>query len=155
MEKPAPRLPLQLPIEFRKNYSRKADYGDLKNISLTGAFLIHETDEIVINATWGLGESLVGGTVTPDSYTLQKDTLTLLERNIATKTVMTIRAVQEVREVPIPAPMQALSALNDEQVNAVAVLVQRLESEMGWPVDIECAFKDDTLYLLQCRPITT
>lgn len=49
MEKPAPRLPLQLPIEFRKNYSRKSDYGDLKNISLTGAFLIHQTDEIVVN----------------------------------------------------------------------------------------------------------
>ena len=49
MDKPAPRLPLQLPIEFRKNYSRNPDYGDLKNISLTGAFLIHETEEIVIN----------------------------------------------------------------------------------------------------------
>lgn len=49
MEKPAPRLPLQLPIEFRKNYSRKSDYGDLKNISLTGAFLIHNSDEITIN----------------------------------------------------------------------------------------------------------
>lgn len=49
MEKPAPPLPLQLPIEFRKNYSRKSDYGDLKNISLTGAFLIHNTDEIVVN----------------------------------------------------------------------------------------------------------
>jgi hypothetical protein len=50
MDKPAPRLPLQLSIEFRKNYSRKADYGDLKNISLTGAFLTHEsTDEMLIN----------------------------------------------------------------------------------------------------------
>ena len=49
MEKPAARVPLQLPIEFRKNYSRKSDYGDLKNISLTGAFLIHETNEIVVN----------------------------------------------------------------------------------------------------------
>lgn len=49
MEKPAPRLPLQHTIEFRKNYSRKADFGDLKNISLTGAFLVHETDEIVVN----------------------------------------------------------------------------------------------------------
>ena len=49
MEKPAPRLPLQLPIEFRKNYSRKSDYGDLKNISLTGAFLIHNSEEIVVN----------------------------------------------------------------------------------------------------------
>ncbi len=49
MEKPAPRLPLQLPIEFRKNYSRKSDYGDLKNISLTGAFLIHNSEEISLN----------------------------------------------------------------------------------------------------------
>lgn len=49
MEKPAPRLPLKLPIEFRKNYSRKSDYGDLRNISLTGAFLIHDTEEFVVN----------------------------------------------------------------------------------------------------------
>ncbi len=49
MDKPAPRVPLQLPIEFRKNYSRKPDFGDLKNISLTGAFLIHNTEEIVVN----------------------------------------------------------------------------------------------------------
>ena len=49
MEKPSPRLPLKLPIEFRKNYSRKSDYGDLRNISLTGAFLIHNTDEIMVN----------------------------------------------------------------------------------------------------------
>lgn len=50
MEKPAPRLPLQLPIEFRKNYSRKSDYGDLKNISLTGAFLVvANKDDIMIN----------------------------------------------------------------------------------------------------------
>ncbi|MCB0378482.1 MAG: PilZ domain-containing protein [Bdellovibrionales bacterium] len=49
MEKPAPRLPLKLPIEFRKNYSRKSDYGDLQNISLTGAFLVHDVNEIAIN----------------------------------------------------------------------------------------------------------
>lgn len=50
MEKqPSPRLPVQLPIEFRKNYSRKADYGDLKNISLTGAFLIHSLNDISVN----------------------------------------------------------------------------------------------------------
>lgn len=50
MEKPAPRLPLKLPIEFRKNYSRKAELGDLKNISLTGAFLaLSESDDIMIN----------------------------------------------------------------------------------------------------------
>ena len=49
MDKPAPRLPLQLPVEFRRNYSRKSDYGDLKNISLTGAFLIHNVKGLAVN----------------------------------------------------------------------------------------------------------
>ncbi len=49
MKKPAPRLPLLFPVEFRKNYSRKSNYGDLKNISLTGAFLIHKTSELSSN----------------------------------------------------------------------------------------------------------
>ena len=48
MTKPAPRLPLLLPVEFRKNYSRKSDYGDLKNISLTGAFLVNKTNELSV-----------------------------------------------------------------------------------------------------------
>lgn len=49
MEKPAPRVPLRMPIEFRKNYSRKFDYGGLKNISISGAFLSHEADEVAVN----------------------------------------------------------------------------------------------------------
>ena len=48
MTKPAPRLPLLLPVEFRKNYSRKPAYGDLKNISLTGAFLISKKDGLSV-----------------------------------------------------------------------------------------------------------
>ena len=49
LENPAPRIPLKLPIEFRKNYSRKTDRGDLKNISLSGAFLVHGCEDIIIN----------------------------------------------------------------------------------------------------------
>ena len=49
LENPAPRLPLTLPIEFRKNYSRKMDQGDLRNISLSGAFLAHASNDILIN----------------------------------------------------------------------------------------------------------
>lgn len=49
LEKPAPRLPLTLPIAFRKNYSRKMDQGHLRNISLSGAFLAHSSTEILTN----------------------------------------------------------------------------------------------------------
>lgn len=49
LENPSPRIPLALPIEFRKNYSRKMDQGDLHNISLSGAFLAHTSNDILIN----------------------------------------------------------------------------------------------------------
>jgi len=49
LEKPSPRIPLRLPIEFRKNYSRTMDQGDLKNISLSGAFLVHTCEDIVVD----------------------------------------------------------------------------------------------------------
>lgn len=111
-------------------------------------------EQIMINATWGLGESLVGGTVTPDSYTVYKADLTVTQQHAA-KSVMTILAANGVREVPVPRAMQQLPALTAAQVQEVAQLALTLEQEMGWPVDIECAYQGGTLYLLQCRPITT
>ncbi len=46
-QKPAPRIPLKLTVEFRKSYARKGDSGRLKNISLTGAFLEHASPELL------------------------------------------------------------------------------------------------------------
>jgi pyruvate,water dikinase len=46
-------------------------------------------------------------------------------------------------------------SLDEAQVVRLAQLALRLEETMGWPVDIECAYRGATLYLLQCRPITT
>lgn len=111
--------------------------------------------EMMINATWGLGESLVSGTVTPDSYTVRKADMILIQQQQAAKSVMTILAANGVREVPVPRAMQQLPALTAPQVQEVAQLALTLEQEMGWPVDIECAYQGGTLYLLQCRPITT
>ncbi|HNT23673.1 MAG TPA: PEP/pyruvate-binding domain-containing protein [Anaerolineales bacterium] len=111
--------------------------------------------EIVINATWGLGESLVGGTVTPDLYRVQKATLDLVDQQLADKTYMTIACPEGTREVPVPRAMQTEPTLNLEQVKDLARLALALEKYMGWPVDLECAFQQGRLYLLQCRPITT
>jgi len=57
--------------------------------------------------------------------------------------------------VPVPRERQKAPVLDEEQVGELAGLSMILESEMGWPVDIECAFQGRELYLLQCRPITT
>ena len=54
-----------------------------------------------------------------------------------------------------PIVRRGLPSLEDEQAREIARMAIALEAHVGVPVDIECAFAQGTLYLLQCRPITT
>ena len=111
--------------------------------------------EVVINAIWGLGESIVGGTVSPDTFTIDKRDLTVTESKISDKKVMTVRVQDGTEEVPVPGFMRSRPTLSGEQLVAMAQLAMSLEDEMGWPVDVESAYCGEELYLLQCRQITT
>jgi len=112
-------------------------------------------DEIMINASWGLGESIVGGTVTPDTFVVRKSDLAITSRTIADKQRMTVSVPDGTREVEVPRFLRKEASLNDEQVVEMAKLAQTSEGTMEHPVDIECAYAGGELYLLQCRPITT
>ena len=111
--------------------------------------------EIVINASWGLGESIVGGTVTPDTFIVRKSDLAVINRVIADKQRMTVSAPGGTHEVEVPRFLRNTTSLNDEQVIEMAKLAVTLEATMEHPVDVECAYASGELYLLQCRPITT
>ena len=111
-------------------------------------------DEVMINASWGLGESVVGGTVTPDTYVVHKPN-TIVLRNVADKECMTALRNEGTYEVEVPPRLRQMPSLTDQQVVELAQLASSLEQEMGWPVDIECAYYVVLLYLLQCRTITT
>jgi len=111
--------------------------------------------EIVINASWGLGESIVGGTVTPDTFIVRKSDLAITSRTIADKQHMTVSVPDGRREVHVPRFLRAQASLNDEQPIEMAQLALTLDATMSCPVDIECAYAGGELYLLQCRPITT
>lgn len=113
-----------------------------------------QRDQVLIDASFGLGESIVSGSVTPDAYRVDKRTRTVVGRDIGSKTVMHIPVPGGTREVPVPRPLRSQAALSDDQCATCADLAITLEGEMGHPVDLECAFQDDRLYLLQCRPIT-
>jgi phosphoenolpyruvate synthase/pyruvate phosphate dikinase len=112
-------------------------------------------DRIVVNASWGLGESMVNGTVTPDMWTLDKASLAPHEVRLATKTRMSVAVDGRTREVVVPSFMRDSPSLDDAQVSEVAVLARSLEARQGWPVDIEFAFEGGRLNLLQCRPVTS
>ena len=114
-----------------------------------------QTDRVAINAAWGLGESLVSGTVTPDLYLVSKEQMELLTSQVNDKAVMTVACPGGTREVPVPRALRSEPALNAGQIAALAMLAIRLENQHGRAVDLECAFQGSRLYLLQCRPVTT
>lgn len=117
--------------------------------------LTGDRDEVVVNASWGLGESIVGGTVTPDTYVVAKADGRVLSRRVGDKARMTVPVAGGTREVEVPRMLRGTPSLDDAQAAEAAALAVKLEAAMGWPVDVECAWRDGQLYLLQCRPITT
>ena len=129
--------------------------ADIAGVAFSANPVNKNRDEVVINTSWGLGESVVSGTVSPDTYVVSKGDLQVLERDIAEKEKMTVAHPEGTREVDVPRFMRSQSTLDDVKAIEIAQLARVLEEQMGWPVDIECAYHGEILYLLQCRPITT
>jgi len=129
--------------------------ADVAAVAFSANPITGNRDEIMINASWGLGESIVGGTVTPDTFIVRKSDLAILQRVVADKQRMTVSTAGGTHEVDVPRFLRKEASLNDEQVVELAKLALNLETTMEHPVDIEGAFAAGVLYLLQCRPITT
>ena len=116
---------------------------------LTGA------DELVIEASWGLGEAVVSGLVTPDHLRVDLDGR-VLERVIGEKDVaIRLTCDGTTQETAVPADLAEMPCLRDEEVQALSRLVRACnEVYADTAHDIEFAFAGGTLYLLQRRPIT-
>ena len=112
-------------------------------------------NEIYINSTFGLGESLVGGTVNPDTHIIDKSSSSIISKHISRKTVLTVFNIQGTEEVDLSSEMQNKPSIDQIQALKLGKLAIELETRMGWPVDLEVAYKDNELYLLQCRPISS
>ena len=110
---------------------------------------------MVIDGAWGLGESVVSGAVTPDHWVADGRIGAILEEQIATKTVMTVRTPTGSAEQPVPAELQQKPVLTPAQVASLVDLGRRTAEFFGAPQDIEWALSEGQFYLLQSRPITT
>jgi phosphoenolpyruvate synthase/pyruvate phosphate dikinase len=129
--------------------------ADVSMVVFSANSVTGSRDEVVINANWGLGESIVGGAVTPDSYVVRKADLVVTAQQIADKQRMNVPAPHGTREIPVPRLLRTHPALSDIQIGEVARLALSLEASTLGPVDVECAYRGQSLYLLQCRPITS
>ena len=122
-------------------------------------FTVHpvtlEQNLIVIEATFGLGEQLVSGRVSPDTYVLSKDDFTVVERNIVEKSTAIIFDSDRGKlvERKVDPNLQNVPALNAHELVKLTQLGKQIEAFFGKPQDIEWA-QDDVIHTIQSRPIT-
>ena len=136
---------------------QKMVLAEVAGVMFTGNPLTAATDEIVINASWGLGEGVVSGILTPDEYVLAIDTLDIRRQAVGEKEVQVVRAPGGLGTVrsPVPQAMREVLSLSAAKAVALAELGREVMAYYaGLPQDVEWALAEGQIYLLQSRPIT-
>jgi pyruvate,water dikinase len=130
--------------------------SDVSGILFTANPVTGERSEIIINASFGLGEAVVGGQVTPDAFVLDRESLKAIETTIGTKEQQIVSdGDQGVRLEDIVEDLRGESSLSESALEELASLALKVEKHYeGIPQDIEWAIRDGKLWLLQSRPIT-
>jgi len=111
---------------------------------------------MIIEAGFGLGEAIVSGQITPDSYVIEKEPRNILDLNIEKQERGLFRSASggnEWRE--IEEPKASSQVLTKEQILELANTVMKIENHYGFTCDIEWALADNNFYIVQSRPITT
>jgi len=124
--------------------------------------LSSDRSKILIEAIYGLGEAIVSGDLTPDQYTLDKNSLSVLDKKIVEQDWYLTRNL-EVRpdeletniKAPVPPKLQKIQKIDDQDITGLATIGKRLEEHYKTPQDVEWAKEGGKLYIVQTRPVTT
>jgi rifampicin phosphotransferase len=111
-------------------------------------------DQLVINASWGLGEAVVGGQVSPDIVVVDRDGGGIADYRVGGKEVMTVPADTGTREQATPAGLRGAAVLSAGDAGELARAGLAIEELYGQPMDVEWARADHALFVVQARPIT-
>lgn len=126
--------------------------ADAAGVMFTANPVTGDRGETVINASWGLGEAVVGGQVTPDTIVVSEGRIT--ETRTGDKAVMTVRTSGGTHERPTPAELRHAPVLTEPQALELAALGARIQELYGMPMDVEWARSGDAFAVVQARPIT-
>lgn len=114
-------------------------------------------EEIVIESSYGLGEAVVSGSITPDTYIVDKKKLELKERLVSKKTWMYVRDPQKMETIKadVPEEKQNVPSLSSHEIKKLAEYAVLVEEHYKSPQDLEFALEKGRIYITQTRPITT
>lgn len=137
--------------------------SEKSGVMFTANPINNATDQMMINASWGLGEAVVSGIVTPDEYVVNKETKDIVDSFIAEKNTMVIKAAGGIGTVEVKIEDElgkdfiTGECLDKTELFTLIDYGLKIEEMYGSYQDIEWGFDRDTkeLYILQSRPITT
>ncbi len=134
---------------------QKMIQSEISGITFTAHPVTKDREQMVIEAGYGLGEAIVGGMITPDTYIIDKKSFIILDKNISIQSIMIVKDKKGTIEKTVPKARQDEQKLNDKQIIKLTKICAGIESHYKKPQDIEWAFEKNKFYITQSRPITT
>lgn len=130
--------------------------GDISGVLFTVNPTNKNYNQMMINASYGLGEAIVSGTVTPDTLIWNRSDKKIENKILGTKEVSIVYGENGgVIQKENCEEKKKVICINDEQAEKLVNIGARIEKHYGYPQDIEWAIKNGTIYILQSRGITT
>ncbi|TCP56415.1 pyruvate,water dikinase [Tamaricihabitans halophyticus] len=128
--------------------------ADAAGVLFTADPVTGDAERLIVNAGWGIGDSVVDGSVTPHSAVLDRTSGRIVEENIGAQQVRTVPAAQGTRIEELPPRLRGAAVLDQSTANELAELGAKIEAHYGTPMDIEWTLSDGRLSIVQARPIT-
>lgn len=147
---------------------QKMIQSEVAGVAFTVHPVIEDRDQMIIEACFGLGEALVSGQVTPDSYVISKSDLSIIDIQVGEQRKKLIKTLKhentenkktqktlENEWVELSEQEGGRQKLSGRQIIELAQICKKIEAHYEFPCDIEWAFADGQFYITQSRPITT
>jgi len=117
--------------------------------------ITNNKNEIIIETIWGLGEYIVQGVVTPDQHVVDKTSWEVTDYKKNEQKIQLVRAKNETKKTSVSEYKQNKKKINDTQAIKLAKIIQKLQDHYKKPQDVEFAIKNNNIFIVQTRPITT
>lgn len=134
---------------------QKMIQSEVSGVMFTMDPTTNDKKTLIIEAVWGLGEMIVQGTVTPDHYEVDRNSLEITKKEVAKQVVQLVKSGSGNKELAVPRARQEKQKLTAGQIKELAQIGKRIQQHYFFPQDVEWALEKEKLYLVQTRPITT
>ncbi|TAN32999.1 hypothetical protein EPN28_03280 [Patescibacteria group bacterium] len=146
---------------------QKMVQSEISGIAFTVHPVTEDPDQMIIEAGFGLGEAIVSGQITPDSYIVSKSEMSIVDINVGVQTKKLVKAKLPLTNSPLIKGRDSnkwielsekeggKQKLTGKEIIEVAKVCKKIEQHYGFPCDIEWAMESGTVYITQSRPITT